>query len=171
MILELDEPITQEQFGEIVGVSRQAVSALVQAGGLPAKATAREWLRAYCYRMREQAAGRQSDGELDLVQERAALARSQRMAVDIKNAISRGEYAPIGLLGDVLANASAAVADRFDGLEALLQKIAPDLEIERRDAIIRMVNESRNEWARSTQQLVSEMLDAMTEDGGEAVEA
>jgi hypothetical protein len=47
-------------------------------------------LLAYCARLREMAAGRQSDaGGLDLIQERAALAREQRIGHEIKNAVSR----------------------------------------------------------------------------------
>lgn len=63
---------------------------------------AHSWLLGYCDRLRGMAAGRHSAGGLDLVQERAALARSQREAQELKNAVARGEFAPIGLLADVL---------------------------------------------------------------------
>jgi phage terminase Nu1 subunit (DNA packaging protein) len=130
--------------------------------------TAASWLAAYCERLRDQAAGRLGETYgLDLVQERAALAREQREGQAIKNAIARGEYAPIGLLGDVLATASSSVVDRLDGLEGLLRKTAPDLPEEARSAILNALAGARNEWVRATSRLVVEQLDAMDDDDGE----
>jgi hypothetical protein len=72
-----------------------------------------------CWRtasLRDQAAGRLGSelGGLDLTQERAALAREQREGQSIKNAVARKEYAPVGLLADVLGMVASAVVDRFD---------------------------------------------------------
>lgn len=151
--------MTQAEFGELVGISQQAVSSLVQAGVLVAGRPWGEWLLAYCERLREQAAGRMGAEEgLDLVQERAALARSQRIAQDLKNAVARGEYAPIGLLTDVLALASSAVVDRFDQLDGALRKACPDLPEQARVAVQSVLATARNEWIKSTAQLVDERL-------------
>lgn len=158
--------MTQAEFGELVGISQQAVSDLVQAGVLQRGEPASAWLHAYCARLREQAAGRLSaDGEgLDLVQERAALARSQREAQELKNAVTRGEYAPVGLLADVLAAASSAVVDRFEQLDATLRKASPDLPEAARVALHKVIAAARNEWIRSTAALVQQQLDEMVED-------
>lgn len=56
--MRLDDPITQVEFAALVGISKQAVSAHVKAGVLPEAATGREWLKAYCQRLRLEAAGR-----------------------------------------------------------------------------------------------------------------
>jgi phage terminase Nu1 subunit (DNA packaging protein) len=175
----LAAPCTQAQFAELVGITQQRVSELVGDATLPRGGTALQWLHAYCERLREQAAGRQGEeGGLDLVQERAALAREQRIGQGIKNAIALGEYAPIGLLQDVLGQVSAAVVDRFDALPGLLRKVCPDLPAEARDAIGNVIASARNEWIRGTAELVVRQLEAAEDDepeeagdGGEEVEA
>ena len=85
--------ITQAEFAVIIGVSEAKVSQLVAEGVIQRGQIAHMWLLEYCERLREVAAGRASveAGGLDLVQERAALARSQREAQEIKNAVARGE--------------------------------------------------------------------------------
>lgn len=161
MLIDTDSRATQAVIGQLVGVSQQAISALVNDGKIPATGTVGAVLLAYCERLREQAAGRMGEegGVLDLVQERAALARSQRIAQDLKNDIARGEYAPIGLLTDVLATASAAVVDRFEQLEGALRKACPDLPDAARSTVMTVIASARNEWIRSTAQLVDRSLD------------
>lgn len=172
--IDLDAKAKQDVFGALVGVSQPKVSQLSTDGVLPKGGTYRVWLVAYCERLREQAAGRvgMSAGALDLVQERAQLAREQRIGYSIKNAVAQGEYAPIGLLADVLAQASAGVVDRFDGLPSLLRKACPDLPAEARDAVATVIASARNEWIRATAELVVRRLDqlAEAEDGGELEE-
>ncbi|MBI5270136.1 MAG: hypothetical protein HY856_10725 [Burkholderiales bacterium] len=162
--MDLAKPLTQAAFGDLIGVSQQAVSDLVTRGVLNHGAPAGEWLAAYCDRLREQAAGRigADAGGLDLVQERAALAREQRIAQAMKNAVARGEYAPIGLLADVLAAASAGVVDRFEQLDGALKKACPDLPESARNVVRTVIASARNEWARSTAELVVHHLDATT---------
>ena len=161
----LDATISQAEFAKIVGISEARVSALVSDGVLTRGQNAHAWLLAYCERLRDQAAGRAGEGYgLDLVQERAALARSQREAQDLKNAVARGEYAPIGLLSDVLGEAASAVVDRMDQVEGQLRKACPDLPEEARVVILRVLADARNEWIRSTAALVSNKLDQLAEE-------
>ena len=166
MLIDLSAPTTQAVLGGIVGVTQQAISAMVNAGALPPSGTLGEMLLAYCDRLREQAAGRlgSEDGGLDLVQERAALARSQRISQDMKNDIARGECAPVGLLADVLGSASSAVVDRFEQLEGALRKACPTLPDDAKTTVMQVIASARNEWIRSTAKLVNETLDAMVED-------
>ena len=159
----INQRLSQAQFGELVGVSQAAVSGMLAAGWLPANGTGRQWLLAYCARLREVAAGRASSGDLDLAQERAALAKEQRIGQQIKNAVAQGEYAPVGLLADVLAAASAAVVDRFDALPGLLRKACPDLPAEARDAIEKTIASARNEWIKSTAELAIARLDELVD--------
>lgn len=165
MVIDLGVRGTQAQLANMVGISQQAVS----AAGIP-PGTLGEMLIAYCTRLREQAAGRMSaDGEgLDLVQERAALARSQREAQDMKNAVARGDYAPVGLLADVLGAASSAVVDRFEQLDGALRKACPDLPEAARVAVQQVIASARNEWIRSTASLVEAQLADVAEDDDEA---
>jgi phage terminase Nu1 subunit (DNA packaging protein) len=148
-------PVKQSEFAAAVGISQPAVSDLVRGGVLPEGGCADEWLLAYCHRLREQAAGRYTEGPLDLAQERAALARAQRESVELKNGVLRGEYAAVSLLAEVLATASQAVAERFEHLPGQLRKACPDLPPAAIDRAMATIAAARNEWVRQTVALVS----------------
>ena len=156
-----DQQVTQAEFGRLVGISQQAVSDLVRAGVLVDGASEAEWLLAYCARLREQAAGRAgADGGLNLAQERAALAREQRLGIEIRNATLRGQYASITLLAETLATASQAVAERFEQLPATLRKACPELTAGQMDVIMATLATARNEWVRRTADLAAAKIAA-----------
>jgi phage terminase Nu1 subunit (DNA packaging protein) len=156
VLIDLSAPSVQSVTGEIVGVTQQAISAMVTDGKLPDGVSQGEMVIAYCQRLRDQAAGRLGSeiGGLDLVQERAALAREQRLGIEIKNAVARGEYAPISLLSEVLATASQSVVERFEQLPSMLKKSCPDLTEAAREQVMTVVAAARNEWVRATEALV-----------------
>lgn len=164
------QTVTQQDFAVMIGVSEARVSQMVSEGLIAPGQTCLDWLQAYTFRLREQAAGRMGDevGGLDLVQERAALARSQRISQDLKNDIARGEYAPIGLLADVLGMASSAVVDRFEQLEGALRKACPTLADDAKATVMQVIASARNEWIRSTTKLVSDAVDAMASEDDDA---
>ena len=166
MLIDIDAKATQTVIGQLVGVSQQAISAMVNDGKIPATGTVGALLLAYCERLREQAAGRMGEesGGLDLVQERAALAREQRISQALKNDIARGEYAPIGLLTDVLATGSSAIVDELDQLDGALKKACPNLPNEALAVIATMLASARNKWIRSTAQLIDRSLDELLAD-------
>lgn len=160
-MIEMSQVATQKALGDLVGVSQQAIGSLVSDGKITLDCSLGDALQAYCERLRSQAAGRLGGevGGLDLVQERAALARSQREAQDLKNATLRGEYAPVGVLEDVLAMAASGVVDRFDQLEGALKKVCPDLDEKTKQAIMSTIASARNEWIRATSRLIAEAVD------------
>jgi phage terminase Nu1 subunit (DNA packaging protein) len=160
------QAISQAEFGAWVGVSEARVSQLMAEGVLTRGESGHEWLIAYCERMRDMAAGRASSelGGLDLVQERAALAREQRLGIAIKNAVARGEYAPISLLAEVLATASQSVSERFEQLPGLLRKVCPELPDTARDKLMSAIADARNQWVRATARLVSEAVSPPDDD-------
>jgi len=162
-MIDLESKATQEGIATVVGVTQQAISAMMKEGKLPSSGALGELILAYCQRLREQAAGRSSGefGGLDLVQERAALAREQRIAQALKNAVSKGEYAPIGLLADVLGRAASAVVDRMDQVDGQLRKACPDMPEDARTTVLAVMANARNEWIRATAKLVAEDIDAM----------
>lgn len=168
----LDAHISQAEFAQMVGVSEASISKRVSDGVLTRGECAHAWLVAYCEHLRDQAAGRLGETlGLDLVQERAGLARAQREAQEIKNSVARGEYAPIGILADVLALASSAIVDRLDQLEGQLRKACPDLPEEARLVILRVIADARNEWIRSTSKLVADSLDRMAQSEADEADA
>lgn len=172
MVIDLSTACTQQALAGLVGVSQQAVSALQAEGKLPAGLTLGQTLLAYCERLREQAAGRLGSGVggLDLAQERAALAKAQREAVELKTAVMRGQYADVSLLTEVLAGASQAVADRFDHLPGLLKRACPQLAAADRDHVVAVIACARNEWVRATAELVSQRIMDIDEAPAEGLE-
>lgn len=172
VIPHLDATISQAEFAQIVGVSEARVSQLVSEGVIVRGDSALEWLTAYCERLRDQAAGRLGESMgLDLVQERAALAREQRIGQAIKNGVARKEFGPVGLLADVLGTASSAVVDRFDHLEGMLAKSCHDLPEEAKTAVLTVIADARNEWIRSTARLVDSAVDQMLAESDDADDA
>lgn len=160
-MVDLSQPMRQADFGEMVGVSQQAVSEFLKVAALGPGVPAGDMLVAYCERLREMAAGRMGEaGGLDLVQERAALAREQRVGHEIKNAVARKTYAPITLLAETLAAASQAVVERFEQLPGALKRVCPDLPEAARDQVMATVASARNEWVARTQQLVVDRIAA-----------
>lgn len=157
----LDQVIAQAEFAQMIGVSEARVSQLLSEGWLTRGETAANWLLAYCDRLRDQAAGRLgfTDGGLDPAQENAALKRAQREGVEIKNAVLRGEFAPIKLLAEVLADASQGVVERFEQLPGQLRKACPDLPPAAIDQVMATIASARNEWARATAELTAKTLE------------
>lgn len=93
MKVDLNQQVTQAEFGDLVGITQQAVSALLHSGVLKSGASVSTWLQAYCDNLREQAAGRRGrslDGP-DLVDERARLTREHRAMAELRLAEARGE--------------------------------------------------------------------------------
>lgn len=70
-VINLDERIDQSIFGQLVGVSQQAISKLIAKDVLHKDGTLKQWLSAYCSRMREEAAGRGGDDQYNLSKARA----------------------------------------------------------------------------------------------------
>lgn len=83
---QLNNRGTQAEFGRLVGISQSAVSDLVRRDVLKPGATLGQWLLEYCGNLREVAAGRLASGGLDLVAERAALAKAQRERIELEMA-------------------------------------------------------------------------------------
>lgn len=161
----LDAIVSQAEFAQMVGVSEASISKRVSEGVISRGDNAHAWLVGYCEHLRDQAAGRLGESQgLDIVQERAGLAKAQREAQELKNQVARGEYAPIGLLADVLGLASSSVVDRMDQFDSLLSKSCPDLPEDVRKVVMSVMAGARNEWIKSTARLVADAVDAMAQD-------
>lgn len=147
---------SQAEIAAHLDISDRRLRELLAEWGISHKqATLSDIRLRYIRKLREEAAGRQSKAEnIDLVEERALLAREQRIRLERANALDRGETAPIGVLTDILATASAAVSDRLDALPAAIMRAQPDLPPAVRSAIETTVHKARIEWRRKTVQLV-----------------
>jgi phage terminase Nu1 subunit (DNA packaging protein) len=125
--LDLSKPMTQLAFGALVGVSQQAIGNLVGRGVLDKSMTGHQLLQAYCSHLREQAAGRASNGELDLATERAGLAKAQRERIEMQNAVTRGELAPVVLIEEVLSKAGGRIAGILEAIPGAVKRRVPSL--------------------------------------------
>lgn len=123
--MDLDSPVTQVRFGEIIGVSKQAVHDMVSRGILDLGQPLGVCLIAYCAHIREQAAGRDPDGELAAARTRVSNEQADRLAM--ANAITRGEYLPVALIEDVLSRVARQLGAIFDSLVPELRKDCPAL--------------------------------------------
>lgn len=150
----LQRTTTVTEFADLVGLTHGRVSQLLSAGELQKDGTALDWLRSYVARLREEAAGRDNE----LARARTLLTESQRRAQDLKNAIAERQYAPVGLLADVLGIASAALAERLEGLPPRLRIACPDLPDAAFDILERAIASARVEWERSTLELIEQRL-------------
>lgn len=121
-MIDLAGKITQSAFGELVGISQPAVSDLLSRGVMLPNQSAREWLHSYCSHLREQAAGRAAAGDLDLATERAGLARAQRERIEMQNAVTRKQLAPVSLIEEVLANVGRQIAATLEAIPVQLKR-------------------------------------------------
>lgn len=141
------ETYTQSEIAAHLDLSDRSIRELQTKLNLSSNYTLDEIRIAYIRNLREQAAGRASaDGELDLVQERAGLAREQRISMELKNAITRKEYAPVELIATVLATASQTITDELNALPSTLKKISNNLPDEVITAIDEACRKARTNW-------------------------
>ena len=144
--LNIDQQCTQKQFGDLIGVTQKTVSELKGREILPADGTMHEWLLAYISHMREQAAGRATAGDLDLAEERARLAREQRIGMEMKNQVTRKEMGPIIQMQYGLSDLLGMVGSKMDGVVGELKKRC-DLPVEALKIVDLTLAECRNDIA------------------------
>lgn len=99
---------------------------------------------AYIRRLREQAAGRAAAGDLDLATERAMLAREQRVRLEMQNAVTRGELAPVALIEEVLTKAASKVAGVLDAIPGMVRRRVPLLTADDIELIAGEIAKARN---------------------------
>lgn len=124
-MLDVHATCTQAQFGELVGISQQAVSEMLQRNVIKPGDSVGLWLIDYVAHLRDQAAGRGADGEL--ARQRSELARVSRERAEIKLALERKLFAPVQFIEQVLATVGRSIAGVLEPLHATLHKRCPAL--------------------------------------------
>ena len=147
MIINLSEKVTQKVFGEVINVSQPLVSDLLRRGVIKEGQSVGEWIKSYCGHLREQAAGRATDSELNLATERAALAREQRLRIEMQNAVTRKEYGPIEALEIGLADCLSKVAAQLDTIPGKLKRSSNNLTADDLNHVASTIAEVRNALA------------------------
>lgn len=143
-MIDMDKQATQRQFADMIGVSESAVSGMVRDGVITSGQPVGSWLKDYCARLREQAAGRAATGDLDLAGERARLAKEQADKIAMQNAVTRLELAPVILIEEVLTKAASKISGVFDAIPGMVKRRVPNLRSEDIDLIAGEVAKARN---------------------------
>jgi phage terminase Nu1 subunit (DNA packaging protein) len=140
--------LIQLDIAEHLDMSQAAVSTLMAELGIDWKTTELDQIRvAYIRRLREQAAGRAAAGDLDLATERAMLAREQRVRIEMQNAVTRGELAPVILIEEVLTKAASKVAGVLDAIPGMIRRRVPLLTAGDIELIAGEIAKARNSVA------------------------
>lgn len=107
-----DAPVSDAVLADWIGVSARHVRELAERELVVKVGRNRFDLKAsvarYAGNLRATAAGRSAEGDIDLVTERALLARQQRIGQEMKNEVTRGSLVSI----DMVLGATAAQARR-----------------------------------------------------------
>ena len=137
--------LTQQAIGEHLDLDQSVVSRLCDELAIDWKVTPLDEIRVlYIRRLREQAAGRAAQGDLDLATERAGLAKAQRERIEMQNAVTRGELAPVVLIEEVLTKAAAKTAGILDAIPGMVRRRVPQLTADDIDLIAGEVAKARN---------------------------
>ena len=124
----LQQVVTQQAFGDIVGLSQKSVSDLIARGVIRPGESAASWLLGYTSHLREQAAGRGADGKL--ADARTKVAQEQCIKLERENRKAAGELVPVELLELVLSTVGRTIAGVLEPLHVNLRRRCPELTSE-----------------------------------------
>lgn len=118
---------TQHEVAQHLGISQKMVADMVAMGHLDKKPRGQydldECRKQYIERLRETAAGRAANGELDLGEERARLAKEQADAKEMENEVQRGALVYIEDVAGAIEKQFTKVRTK---LLAVPTKVAPE---------------------------------------------
>ena len=123
--MNLDEPTTHEEFGRLVGIGRKAVEKHLAKGVLREGATAGEWLRAYCERLRAEAASRKGDTALALARAKTREAEARAAMVELQFQRALADLVPVQAIEPDLA---AWAGFAWEETQALLARVVGAIE-------------------------------------------
>lgn len=127
---------TQLEIAKHLGISQQAAGQVCAALGIEWQTTSLDVVRLrYIEHLREVAAGRKAEGGINLATERAALARAQRLRIEMDLAQRRGELAPVGAMEMVLAKVGVKVGKILETIPAQIRRRVPGIPAEVIEAI------------------------------------
>lgn len=124
ILSDLSKPMTQADFGNLVGISQSAVSGLARREIIRPGDPAVVWLAAYLEHLRAMAAAREPEM---LTVERTRVATATAVKLEMANAAMRREYAPAGFLDAVVRDVTAQLAARLGELVPALRRRITDL--------------------------------------------
>ena len=170
-MIDPQEKMTQKDFGLLVGISQPAVSDLISRGVLVDGDTTGSWLLAYCDNLRMQAAGRGGDAAGALTAERARLARAQAEKIEMQNAVSRKELAPVALLEQVLATTGTKAQRILATIKGELRRRFPSLNAADLQAVDQIVGKALGQVAAMALTVIEDGDQASPDDDTSAIDA
>lgn len=163
--------MTQKDFGLLVGISQPAVSELISRGVLVDGDTTGNWLLAYCDNLRMQAAGRGGDAAGALTAERARLARAQAEKIEMQNAVSRKELAPVALLEQVLATTGTKAKSILATIKGELRRRFPALNAADLQSVDQIIGKALGQVAAMSLTVIEDGEQASPDDDTSAIDA
>ena len=142
-MVDLAQPLTQERFGALVGITQEAVSDLVKRGVLLAGQPAGTWLLAYCSKIRQEAAGR----SVELTEQRARYDRARADFQEMVNDERRRALVPTALLERILAMVGRRVAAILEAVPARVRRECAGVDAATLAVIEQEIARARNEAA------------------------
>lgn len=171
----LNVQLTQAEFGELIGVTQQAVAGLLQRGVLVDGAVGEDWLIAYCEHLREIAAGRGGEEgvRLNLENTRATIRgkNADNARKELALAEKRRELMPTYLLEEVLAKASSRAGRILDTIPGEVRRRLPQLTSSDIAAVTATVARARNLAAQVSLADLEISIDAAADQDTESDEA
>lgn len=121
--IRLDKRPTQPEIAAHLDISDRRLRELLAEWSIDHKQSSLSEIRIrYIRKLREEAAGRATDGDLDLATQRARLAKEQADRIEMQNAVTRKDLASTELLQILLANAGVKVGRILDAIPGLLRR-------------------------------------------------
>jgi len=146
-----DDLVSARDLAGWLGVGERTVRELARAGVVPRAARGRYPLRASIAaafaHLREQAAGRRGDGRLDLAQERAALARAQREATELRTARERGEVIGASEARDIYSGLVLSAKEKLRAVPAAATVHVPGVSPKMARQLGRLIDDALRELA------------------------
>lgn len=133
--------MTETEFAKLVGVDQSVISRNLKKGILTRGAGWRTWVQELYHHSAEAAAGRRGEGPLDLVQERAGLAKIQTDKTEFELKKLRGEFIPSDLAFRLIASAFAVARSRLLSLPHRIKSVIPELPISAYKKMIELIHE------------------------------
>lgn len=144
-VFDVSKPCKQSDFAALIGVTQQTVSDMQKRNVIAAGDTLGVWLIKYCGHIREFAAGRATNGELDLATERAKLAKEQHERIALQNAVTKHELGSIAVLEQGVIDCMARVAAKLDTIPGKLKLANDKLTADDLDRVAAVLAEVRND--------------------------
>ena len=156
----------QQDIAAHLDLSDRSVREFLTTAGMEHKQCTLDEIRiAYIRHLREIAAGRMANGDLDLATERARLAKEQADKIAYQNAQTRKELAPAYLLEDVLTRTAARINGILEAIPGMIKRRVQSLPAAEIEMVTDEIAKARNMVAAMS---INEVIaEAITDDDSE----